>query len=79
MKCFNSNKKNNQHCSKKDCKYWIDLREHNNCCILAARHDQQNFTLEKIGNIFGVTRMRICQIEKIALSKVKDIIKKRST
>jgi len=27
-------------------------------------------TLQKIGDIFGVTRMRICQIEKKTLSKL---------
>ena len=78
MKCFNSNKKNNRNCFKKDCKYWISTKEFNNCCIIAAKDENNTPTLEKIGNIFGVTRMRICQIEKIALNKVKEIIKKRS-
>ena len=29
-------------------------------------------TLEEIGNIFKVTRMRICQIEKRAIEKIKE-------
>jgi len=32
----------------------------------------EKFTLQDIGDIFKVTRMRICQIEKIAIKKLKD-------
>ena len=37
--------------------------------------NKDKWTLEKIGNIFGVTRMRICQIEKRAIEKIQKLIK----
>ena len=75
MKCFNSKIKNNAQCNKKNCRYWIDYSSSNNCCIVLSKKED-NMILEKIGNIFGVTRMRICQIEKNALNKIKSIFGK---
>jgi DNA-directed RNA polymerase sigma subunit (sigma70/sigma32) len=40
-----------------------------NCnCVLIASDEKH--TLQEVGNIYGVTRMRICQIEKRALKKL---------
>ena len=36
--------------------------------------NEDKITLQDIGNIFKVTRMRICQIEKNAIKKLKDRI-----
>jgi DNA-directed RNA polymerase sigma subunit (sigma70/sigma32) len=41
-----------------------------NCSIIAAENGKM--TLREIGEILGLTRMRICQIEKRALLKIKD-------
>ena len=38
--------------------------KHHNCVILAA--EDGPMTLQEVGDIFNVTRMRICQIEKLA-------------
>jgi DNA-directed RNA polymerase sigma subunit (sigma70/sigma32) len=35
-------------------------------------YDSNKITLQDIGDIFKVTRMRICQIEKNAIKKLKD-------
>ena len=43
----------------------------NNCGIIAAKNDNK-MTLEDVGKLFNVTRMRICQIEKIAIKKLKE-------
>ena len=77
MKCFLYNKKENLNCGKKECRYWINKSESNNCCVNYVKDenfDCDSITLQDIGNIFKVTRMRICQIEKNAIKKIKDKI-----
>jgi len=70
MKCFEYHKEFKAHCSKESCRYWIESKKCNNCCVIGA--SQKNFTLQDVGEIFKVTRMRICQIEKLAIKKLKD-------
>ena len=72
MKCFESCESNNVSCKKISCRYWIDHKDTKNCTILAARNGPM--TLQEIGDIFGVTRMRICQLEKKILSKVQNVV-----
>tara|TARA_B100001113_G_C20980798_1_gene565961 strand:+ start:579 stop:815 length:237 start_codon:yes stop_codon:yes gene_type:complete len=71
MKCFEHNKHFNNKCQKKSCRYWINCAQENNCAIIAAKNDEK-LTLEDVGKLFNVTRMRICQIEKIAVKKLKE-------
>lgn len=66
--CFNEHKKRKLECKKESCRHWIQCKEHQNCTIIAA--DTGPKTLQEIGDIFSVTRMRICQIEKTILSKL---------
>lgn len=70
-KCFEqiSNKRNS--CRQKECRYWINCKEYKNCCIVGAKSSEK-ITLQNIGEIFKVTRMRICQIEKAAVKKLKE-------
>ena len=42
-------------------------------CCLNLVNKKDNFTLENVGKLFSVTRMRICQIEKRAIEKLKNI------
>lgn len=77
MKCFEYNNQLKKECDKKECRYWMESKKHQNCCIVAAKHEEvdasiDKFTLQDIGDIFKVTRMRVCQIEKIAIKKLKD-------
>jgi len=72
MKCFEYHKEIKNQCTKQSCRYWIESSDCNNCCIIGA--NKENFTLQDVGKIFKVTRMRICQIEKIAVKKLKDKI-----
>ena len=75
MKCYEYSVKNNQNCKNKNCRYWVGCENFNNCTLIIAQK-KENMTLEAIGKIFGITRMRICQIEKKAIQKLKDAIKK---
>jgi DNA-directed RNA polymerase specialized sigma subunit len=76
MKCFNYHKKNQTNCERVNCRYWINSQDSQMCCINLAGK-KENFTLEDVGNIFSVTRMRICQIEKRAIEKLKSMANMR--
>jgi len=73
MKCFEYNKKCKKGCVKESCRYWILEDESQNCCLNLIKSDtNKKITLQDIGDLFNVTRMRICQIEKIAIEKIKN-------
>lgn len=70
--CFSNCEKNNKNCANKKCRMWFDSKKYNNCTILASEEGSR--TLQEIGDLFGLTRMRICQIEKSAIRKLKNKI-----
>ncbi len=74
MKCFEYCESKNVVCQKRSCKYWIEHDRNNNCTVLASIDGPM--TLQEIGEIFGVTRMRICQIEKKILKTLSSQISK---
>jgi len=45
--------------------------------LLAESHEGE-LTLQQVGDMFEVTRMRICQIEKNSLKKLADLDKLKS-
>ena len=69
MKCYEVHKRFGKSCNKLDCRYWIESEENNNCTIIGA--ESGPMTLQEIGDIFGITRMRVCQIEKKIMNKLK--------
>tara|TARA_B100000214_G_C23955280_1_gene622496 strand:- start:742 stop:966 length:225 start_codon:yes stop_codon:yes gene_type:complete len=73
MKCFERCMRNDTTCKKSDCRYWIEYESGKNCTLIAARSGP--LTLQEIGDIFSVTRMRICQIEKRILKKIENYLK----
>jgi len=68
--CFAEHEKRSLACQKRTCRQWIDNECSLNCTILKAR---ETHTLQEIGDMFGVTRMRICQLEKSILAKVEEL------
>lgn len=74
--CFEEHRKRGLTCQKKSCRNWMQSSDNLNCAIIATTktRESKSMTLQEIGDIFGVTRMRICQIEKAAIKKLKDRI-----
>ena len=72
MKCYELYEISGKACDKSTCRHWLDLERHSNCTVIAAKEGPM--TLQKIGDIFGITRMRVCQIEKKILTKIKPYI-----
>ena len=67
--CFEKHESLGIACRKQDCKNWINCKEGMNCVLIAAKDGPK--TLQEIGEIFDLTRMRICQIEKSIMGKLK--------
>ena len=59
---------------KKD-RYFIDLPEYNNCVICLV-NEYGPMTQEEVGNILGICKMRISQVEKKAKEKFDQRMKK---
>jgi len=70
--CFDVHKKLELNCRNEKCRQWMDCNEKFNCSLIAA--EEGPMTLQAIGDLHGLTRMRICQIEKSAIEKIKNVI-----
>jgi len=71
-KCFEAHSTNKVNCQKKSCMHYINNSDSFNCVVIASQNGP--YTLQKIGKIYGLTRMRICQIEKTIIQKIKNSI-----
>ncbi len=69
--CFAEHKKRNLTCQKKNCKNWMNHSGSLNCAVIGAKKGK--WILKDIGDVFGVTRMRICQIEKEIMQKLATV------
>jgi DNA-directed RNA polymerase sigma subunit (sigma70/sigma32) len=68
--CFAEREKRNITCEKKSCRQWMRSEQNLNCAVIAANRNDEGMTLQQIGDIFEITRMRICQLEKASLQKI---------
>lgn len=68
--CFDAQAKHNVDCNRKKCPHWIPYSSSHNCVMIATQEGPH--TLQTIGQIYGLTRMRICQIEKEILGKIRE-------
>jgi len=69
--CYEICESSGKSCSNKTCRYWVD-GGNLKCTILLSQKGPMS--LQEIGDIMGVTRMRICQIEKRVAKKIKGLI-----
>lgn len=69
--CFAFTAKHGVDCQRKRCRQWIPNPEGHNCVMVSAQNGAH--TLQKIGQIYGLTRMRICQIEKAIFEKIRSV------
>lgn len=67
--CILEVKNKNSKCKQTTCRHFLDSEQHLNCSIIAA--DSGPMTLQEIGDFYGISRMRVCQIEKAILKKIK--------
>lgn len=72
MKCYQQHEKKELCCNNKSCRMWIKASEHQNCTLIASKKGPMS--LQQIGEILGVTRMRICQIEKKVIEKLSSMV-----
>jgi len=70
--CWQANENNNTPCKNEGCRLWLECKEAKNCTIIAAQEGP--LTLQEIGNLHKLTRMRICQVEKEALRKIRESV-----
>lgn len=66
--CFAARDRCSSPCDECDCRFWIKDITSQNCSLIAA--GRGGMTLEQIGQVFGLTRMRVCQIEKKIYEKI---------
>lgn len=74
-KCVATCKKHGVSCPNTSCRSWIDHEEDLNCTYVAVDKHEEGLTLREIGERLGISFVRVCQIEKQALKKLKSKMK----
>jgi hypothetical protein len=69
--CFSAQAMHGVDCQRESCPQWIPCSEEHNCVLIAAQRGPH--TLQEIGKIYNLTRMRICQIEKNIYKKIRNV------
>jgi DNA-directed RNA polymerase sigma subunit (sigma70/sigma32) len=68
--CIKKNQIAKKVCNLNECRFNILNENYLNCSLIAS--EKGPLTLQEIGETFDLSRMRICQIEKAILSKLKN-------
>ena len=66
--CFREQRKRRKPCDVRTCRYWVEAEHIQNCSIIGSGDGPH--TLQEVGDIFGITRMRVCEIEKANIKKL---------
>ena len=67
--CVKEIKIRNTPCENYECRHNLKCEKYNSCALIAAENGP--LTLQEIGDFYGISRMRVCQIEKTILKKLK--------
>jgi hypothetical protein len=77
MKCLEECKKENTPCKEEQCRNWIEYEQDYNC-VLQAVECHGAMTLREIADRLGLSFVRVQQIEKAALKKMRINARKHS-
>ena len=58
-------------CPNTGCEMWMNHEEDLNCCLVAVDNNPGGMTLQSVGDRLGITCVRVHQIEKKAVQKMK--------
>lgn len=72
--CIQTCKDSNIQCENKTCRYWIDHSKDLNCTFIAVDNNGE-MDLRTIGDILGISFVRVKQIETSALQKINKVLK----
>jgi len=75
-RCMTACKRSKVSCPNSECKHWIDYEEDLNCTLVAVDKHEGGLTLREIGERLRISFVRVCQIEKAAVQKLKKRIEK---
>lgn len=73
-KCATDSLENDSICNKKDCRLWMDYDKDLNCSLISVKKNGK-LTLNEVGDRLGISYVRVSQIEKQAVKKLKTVFK----
>ena len=74
LECYQKILNKKSPCPETNCRHFLKSDKDLNCSIIAANSGPK--TLQEIGDYYGISRMRVCQIEKAILKKLRADSKK---
>tara|TARA_R100000152_G_C6560961_1_gene31816 strand:- start:123 stop:368 length:246 start_codon:yes stop_codon:yes gene_type:complete len=77
MKCLEECKKHSVSCPNQECRHWIDYEGEYNC-VLETVGNNGCMSLREVADRLGISFVRVQQIEKAALKKMRTNAKKHS-
>lgn len=74
-KCATDSLENDSICNKEDCRLWMNYSEDLNCSLISVKKNGK-LTLNEVGERLGISYVRVSQIEKQAVNKLKTVFKR---
>ena len=73
-KCATDSLENDSTCNEKECRLWMDYDKDLNCSLISVKKNGK-LTLNEVGDRLGISYVRVSQIEKQAVKKLKTVFK----